>query len=50
MTQATGKRRDHGEESIYWDASRNGFTGAVDLGFGPDGTRIRKRVSGKTKV
>ena len=50
MTQATGKRRGHGEDSIYWDASRNRFIGAVDLGFGPDGTRIRKKVSGKTKV
>jgi len=50
MTQATSKRRGHGEDSIYWDASRNRFIGAVDLGFGPDGTRIRKKVSGKTKV
>ena len=50
MTQATGKRRGHGEDSIYWDASRNRYMGAVDLGFSPAGTRIRKKVSGKTKV
>jgi integrase len=50
MTQAASKRRGHGEDSIYWDASRNRYIGAVDLGFSPAGTRIRKKVSGKTKV
>lgn len=50
MTQATGKRRGHGEDSIYWDESRKRYIGAVDLGFSPAGTRIRKKVSGKTKV
>jgi integrase len=50
MTQATSKRRGHGDDSIYWDASRNRYMGAVDLGFSPTGTRIRKKVSGKTKV
>jgi integrase len=50
MTQATGKRRGHGEDAIYWDESRKRYIGAVDLGFSPAGTRIRKKVSGKTKV
>jgi hypothetical protein len=50
MTQTTGKRRGHGEDSIYWDESRSRYIGAVDLGFSPAGTRIRKKVSGKTKV
>ena len=50
MTQATSKRRGHGEDSIYWDESRKRYIGAVDLGFSPAGTRIRKKVSGKTKV
>jgi integrase len=50
MTQATSKRRGHGEDSIYWDESRSRYIGAVDLGFSPAGTRIRKKVSGKTKV
>lgn len=50
MTHPTGKRRGHGEDSIYWDASRNRYMGAVDLGLSPAGTRIRKKVSGKTKV
>jgi hypothetical protein len=50
MTQPTGKRRRHGEDSIYWDESRKRYIGAVDLGFSPAGARIRKKVSGKTKV
>ncbi len=50
MTQAASKRRGHGEDSIYWDASRNRYIGAVDLGFSPAGTRIRKKVSGRTKA
>jgi integrase len=50
MTQATSKRRGHGEDSIYWDESRKRYIGAVDLGFSPAGTRTRKKVSGKTKV
>jgi integrase len=50
MTQATSKRRGHGEDSIYWDATRNRYIGAVDLGLNAAGTRIRKKVTGKTKV
>ena len=50
MTQATSKRRGHGEDSIYWDASKGRYTGAVSLGFSPAGTRIRKKVSGRTKA
>ena len=50
MVHATSKRRGHGEDSIYRDASPNRYIGAVDLGFCPAGTRIRKKVSGKTKV
>ena len=40
----------HVEGPIYWNPSRNRCIGAVDLGFSPAGTRIRKKVSGKTKV
>lgn len=52
MTQATSKRRGHGEDSIYRDASRNRYIGisAVDLGVNGTGTRTRKKVSGKTKA
>ena len=31
------------------DAARNRYTGAISLGCGPDGKRIRRKVSGKTK-
>lgn len=44
------KRRGRGTESIHWDASRDQYSGAVDLGLSPAGTRIREKVSGKTKV
>ena len=45
-----GRRRGHGEDSIYWDESRKRYIGAVDLGLSPDGSRIRKKASGKTTV
>ena len=38
-----------GEDSIYLDAARNRYMGAISLGYGPDGKRIRRKVSGKTK-
>jgi 4a-hydroxytetrahydrobiopterin dehydratase len=50
MTQATSKRRGYGKDSIYWDESRKRLVGAVSLGFSADGTRIRKKVSGRTKT
>jgi len=50
MTQATSGRRGQGEDSIYWDASKNRYIGAVSLGFSPSGTRIRKKVTGRTKT
>jgi hypothetical protein len=51
MTQASSsKRRGKGEDSIYWDESKNRYVGAVSLGFSPAGTRIRKKVTGRTKT
>jgi integrase len=49
MASATSKRRGHGEDSIYFDEDRNRYVGAVSLGAGPDGKRVRRKVSGKTK-
>jgi len=47
---ATGaKRRGHGEGSIYFATAKNRYVGAVSLGFGPDGRRIRRKVYGRTK-
>ena len=42
-------RRGWGDDGIYWVADRKRYVGAVSLGFGPDGKRIRKVVTGKTK-
>jgi integrase len=50
VTQAKGQRRGHGEDSIYWDSSKHRYVGAVSLGFTPAGTRIRRKVTGRTKA
>ena len=50
MTQAAGKRRGHGADSIYWDEFKNRFVGAVSVGFSATGTRIRKKVTGRTNA
>ena len=49
MTDTTARRRGHGEDAIYFDATKNRYVGAVSLGFGPDGKRIRRKVTGRTK-
>jgi integrase len=49
MTESTTRRRGHGEDAIYFDAAKNRYVGAVSLGFGPDGKRIRRKVTGRTK-
>ena len=49
MTDSTARRRGHGEDAIYFDAAKNRYVGAVSLGFGPDGKRSRRKVSGRTK-
>jgi integrase len=50
VAAAAGKRRGHGEDSIYFDAAKNRYVGAVSLGFSGDGRRLRRKVSGKTKA
>ncbi|WP_406310345.1 tyrosine recombinase XerC [Streptomyces sp. NBC_00623] len=52
MNEPTGHSRKvaNGEDSIYWDKSRNRFVGAVSLGYTPAGKRNRAKVSGKTKT
>ena len=49
MSETKVKRRGFGEDGIYLDAARNRYMGAVSLGYGLDGKRIRRKVSGKTK-
>jgi integrase len=43
------RRRGHGEDSIYLDTARGRYVGAMSLGYGPDGRRTRRKVTGKTK-
>ncbi len=50
MTDNTARRRGHGEDAIYFDAAKNRYVGAISVGFGPDGKRIRRKVSGRTKA
>jgi integrase len=48
---ATSRRRGQREDSIYFDEANNTWTGAVSLGYSPDGTRrIRRKVTGRTKT
>jgi hypothetical protein len=49
MVTARTSRRGHGEDSIYFDADKNRYVGAVSLGHAGDGTRVRRKVYGKTK-
>lgn len=49
MTDTTTRRRGHGEDAIYFDAAKNRYVGAISLGFGPDGKRTRRKVTGRTK-
>ena len=47
----TARRRGRGDDSIYFDAANNCWTGAVSLGFTPDGKRrIRRKATGLTKT
>jgi integrase len=50
MAHVTSKRRGRGEDSIYWDEAKSRYVGAVSLGYSPSGTRIRKKVMGRTKT
>jgi integrase len=45
------RRRGHGDDSIYFDASKNRWVGATSLGFSADGQRrIRHKVRGRTRA
>jgi hypothetical protein len=50
MTDNTARRRGHGEDAIYFDAAKNRYVGAISVGFGRDGKRIRRKVTGRTKA
>lgn len=46
----SAKRRGHGDDSIYWDAEKRRYVGAVSLGHDASGKRRRRKVSGRTKA
>jgi len=46
---ASGARRGHGEDSIYFDRANNRWVGAVSLGF-KAGKRVRRKVTSQTKT
>jgi integrase len=50
MTESAARRRGHGEDAIYFDAAKDRYVGAISLGFGPDGKRNRRKVTGRTKA
>jgi len=50
MADASVRRRGRGDDAIYFAADRNRYIGAVSVGFGPDGRRLRRKVSDKTKA
>ena len=47
---ADTKRRARGEDSIYYDRSRNRWTGTITVGWKADGRRDRITVRGLTKT
>jgi integrase len=49
MADISTRRRGRGEDAIYLDPAKNRYVGAVSLGFGPDGKRLRRKVTGRTK-
>jgi integrase len=48
MTSA--KRRSRGDGGLHWDKRRQRWMATAHLGYGPDGRRITKRGSGRTKT
>jgi len=44
------KRRSRGDGGLHWDEARQRWIATASLGYAPDGRRIVKRGSGKTKA
>ena len=47
---AETKRRARGEDSTYYDRSRDRWAGTITVGWKPDGRRDRIIVRGRTKT
>ncbi|MET9961202.1 tyrosine-type recombinase/integrase [Streptomyces sp. NPDC006326] len=48
--EPANRRAGHGEDSIYWDASKNRYIGAISWGYTASGKRNLPKVSGRTKT
>ena len=44
------RRRERGDDGIYWDKINKCYVGTISLGYDAAGKRIRRRVRGKTKA
>jgi integrase len=44
------RRRERGDDGIYWDKINKCYLGTISLGYAAEGKRIRRRVRGKTKA
>ena len=44
------RRRDRGDDGIWWDKTNHHYVGGVSLGFKSDGKRNRPTVRGRTKT
>ena len=47
---SAGKRRSKGDGGLHWDERRQRWIATASLGYAPDGRRIVKRGSGRTKT
>lgn len=44
------RRRSKGDGGLHWDETRSRWIATANLGFGPDGRRVTKKGSGRTKA
>jgi hypothetical protein len=44
------RRRDRGDDTIWWDKINKCYVGSISLGFNSDGSRNRPSVRGRTKT
>ncbi len=44
------KRRERGDDGIYWDKINKCYVGTISLGYDAEGKRIRRMARGKTKA
>ncbi|MFI2076251.1 tyrosine recombinase XerC [Streptomyces triculaminicus] len=49
-TSRPSRKAANGDDSIYWDKSKNRYIAATSLGYTASGKRSRAKVSGKTKT